>query len=73
MVPVSDPPPQAEPVFEIVPFVLKVAQPAVPPAEETVRFVVLAVPETVMAVVEANGKVEARVEVAVKMLATTPE
>ena len=47
------PEPQAVPVFEMRPVVLKVAQPAVPPAEETVRSVVLAVPETVMAVEEA--------------------
>ena len=70
---VPEPEPQAVPVFEMSPVVENVAQPAVPPAEETVRFVVLAVPETVMAVVDANGNVEARVEVAVKMLATTPE
>ncbi|OGG60687.1 hypothetical protein A2765_03815 [Candidatus Kaiserbacteria bacterium RIFCSPHIGHO2_01_FULL_56_24] len=40
---------------------------------ETKSAVVEAVPETVMAVVDANGNVEARVEVAVKMLATIPE
>src|SRR3989344_4724727 len=41
------PEPQAVPVFEIVPFVEKVAQPAAPPAEETMRLVVEAVPEMV--------------------------
>ena len=46
-------PPQALPVFEMVPSVAKVAQPAVPPALETVRFVVEAVPETERAVVVA--------------------
>ena len=36
--------PQVVPVFEINPMALKVAQPAVPPALETVRLVVEAVP-----------------------------
>ena len=64
---VPEPEPQAVPVFEIVPSEAKVAQPAVPPAEETMRSVVLAVPETVMAVEEAYGNVLATVvEVAVK-------
>ena len=39
--------PQAAPVLEIVPLAEKVAQPAVPPAEETMRSVVEAVPATV--------------------------
>ena len=47
------PDPQATPVLERSPMVEKVAQPAVPPALETTRFVVLAVPEMVRAVVEA--------------------
>jgi len=53
----SEPPPapvpQATPVFDIVPFAENVAHPAVPPADETMRFVVDAVPETVMAVDDA--------------------
>ena len=39
-------PPHALPVFDMRPMELNVAQPAVPPALETMRFVVLAVPET---------------------------
>jgi hypothetical protein len=50
---VPEPEPQAVPVLEMVPFAEKVAQPADPPAEETMRLVVEAVPETVSAVVEA--------------------
>ena len=50
---VPEPEPQAVPVLEMVPVVLKVAQPAVPPALETMRLVVEAVPEMVSAVVEA--------------------
>jgi len=45
--------PQALPVLEIVPLALKVAQPGVPPAEETIRLVVDAVPVTANAVVVA--------------------
>ncbi len=37
-------PPQALPVFEMRPVAEKVAQPAAPPAPETMRFVVEAVP-----------------------------
>src|SRR4051812_10981216 len=66
------PEPQAVPVLEIVPLIEKVAQPAAPPADETIKFVVEAVPETVNAVEEANRKVEATVPVAVNMFATTP-
>ena len=63
--------PHVLPVLEIVPFAENVAHPAVPPAEETMRFVVEAVPETVSAVVDAYGKVEAvNVDVAVKYAAT---
>ena len=40
-----EPEPQAVPVLDIVPLLLKVAQPAVPPAEETIRPVVDAVPK----------------------------
>ena len=47
------PDPQATPVLLMRPIVEKVAQPAVPPALETTRLVVLAVPEMVRAVVEA--------------------
>ena len=46
----GDPPlpePQAVPVFEIKPFVAKVAQPAEPAALVTIRLVVEAVPDTV--------------------------
>ncbi len=55
---VPEPEPQAVPVLEMVPFVLNVAQPAVPPADETMRLVVDAVPkypvpETVSAVEDA--------------------
>ena len=53
-----------------MPSAAKVAQPGVPPALETMRAVVEAVPLTVSAVVEAYGKVEAVVVVAVKYAAT---
>lgn len=62
---VPPPEPQALPVLEIVPLVEKVAQPAVPPALETMRFVVEAVPEIVSAVVDAYGNVEAEEDVEV--------
>ena len=39
-------PPHAVPVFDMRPIDENVAHPAVPPAEETIKFVVLAVPET---------------------------
>ena len=50
------PEPQAVPVLEMVPMVSKVAQPAAPPAEETMRLVVEAVPalSTVKIVVDAE-------------------
>ena len=44
-------------MFERRPMDENVAQPAVPPADETRRFVVDAVPETVIAVEEAKGMV----------------
>src|SRR3989344_1193767 len=50
---VPEPEPQAVPVLEMVPMVLNVAQPAEPPAEETIKFVVDAVPVIVRAVEEA--------------------
>ena len=59
------PDPQAVPVFEMRPIELKVAHPAVPPALETIRFVVEAV-VAVIAVVEAYGNTEAVEVVAVK-------
>ena len=58
-----EPVPHATPVFESVPLLENVAQPAVPPAEETTRFVVEAVPETVMAVEDAYGIVWSAVNV----------
>src|SRR3989344_628659 len=57
------PEPQAVPVFEIRPVTENCAQPVEPPAEETVRSVVLAVPVTVMAVVDAYGIVCSAVNV----------
>ena len=53
------PEPQAVPVFERSPTELNVAQPAVPPAEETTSALVDAVPETVRPVVEAYGNCDA--------------
>src|SRR3989344_6639117 len=60
------PEPQAVPVFEMRPVAENVAQPAAPPAEETVRFVVEAVPEIVRPVVEAYGRMLAVEVVAMK-------
>src|SRR3989344_6038633 len=45
--------PQAVPTFVMVPSAAKLAHPAVPPAEETMRLFVDAVPETVSAVLDA--------------------
>lgn len=47
------PPPQATPVFEMRPVAEKVAQPAAPPALETTKLVVEAVPVTARFVVVA--------------------
>ena len=62
---VPDPEPQAVPVFEMVPLVEKVAQPAAPPAEETIKLVELAV-AAVTIVVLAYGNTDAVEVVAVK-------
>jgi hypothetical protein len=66
----APPPPQAEPVFEIVPSVAKVAQPAAPPALETTRFVVEAVPvfEMLKSVLKALLLVEEDTEKSVDSL-----
>src|SRR3989344_1718909 len=57
------PEPQAVPVLEMRPVTENCAQPVLPPALETRRSVVEAVPETVRAVVEAYRKIDAVVEV----------
>ena len=59
--------PHGDPMFESVPFDENVAQPAVPPAEETMSAEVEAVPEIVSAVVEAYGNIEATLEVEVML------
>lgn len=59
------PVPHETPVFEIRPVAENVAQPGVPPAEETIKLVVEPVPVMVRPVVEAKGKTEAVLVVAI--------
>ncbi len=61
------PEPHAVPVLESSPVTENCAQPAVPPAEETMRFVVLAVPEIVSADEDAKGRMLAMDEVETRL------